>query len=206
MKILTIGSLVHSRFLYQSLGWEEASSFDEADFLMFTGGEDVTPKYYNQREHPRTYCNSRRDEFEYRMFNDAISKGKKMLGICRGFQAIHAFQGFPLVQHMVGHNNTSHKIISPNDSFTPFIAPGDHHQNPIAVPAMQLLGVSPPISSIFRDGNDEEIEFLTPYKEVEIGFYPHIQALGFQYHPEWADQNSECVTQTINIIKDVFGL
>ena len=39
------------------------SDMKEADIVLFTGGEDVSPSLYKTRSHPTTMCNKERDKF-----------------------------------------------------------------------------------------------------------------------------------------------
>lgn len=199
--VFTLGSRNHSSFLY-SLGFAE-TNFNSAKVVMFTGGEDVSPEYYRQSVGRYTHNNIFRDKREFEYFNRAVSAGKILVGICRGFQAIHAFQGFPLVQHMSGHNSVIHKIIATDGSYE-FAAPGDHHQNPLAVPEMDILAVADILSPTHLNGNNEEIILPENYRDVEVGFYPEIKGLGFQYHPEWSDPESQCFINTKKIFSNVF--
>lgn len=198
--VYTIGGKIHSSFLY-ALGFKE-TNFNEADVIMFTGGEDVSPSYYGEPVGKYTYNNIFRDTSERELFSRAIENKKAIVGICRGFQAIHAFQGFPLIQHMDNHNGRTHKIIALNGEYS-FDAPGDHHQNPLPAAGMDILARSDIESRIILNGFNLEIP-LDIKTSVEIGWYPSIKALGFQYHPEWSDPNSECFIQTQSIFKKCY--
>lgn len=57
---------------------------EEADLVLFEGGEDVSPNLYGEPVHPATYISPNRDKAEVALFKKAHSLGKKLLGICRG--------------------------------------------------------------------------------------------------------------------------
>ncbi len=78
---------------------EIVSTMQEADLVVFTGGEDVNPALYDKRAHPATYFNRRRDSEEIVAFDDARSLNKKIVGVCRGAQLLCALAGGILVQN-----------------------------------------------------------------------------------------------------------
>lgn len=72
---------------YNYANWmqgEITMNMEEADLVVFTGGEDVSPSYYGASVHPKTYTNEYRDEVEKKAFNKALLLGIPMCGICRG--------------------------------------------------------------------------------------------------------------------------
>ena len=71
------------------------------DGMIFSGGVDVTPKFYGEQDWPeagRHFCE--RDELEIAMFNMIYEAKKPILGICRGLQIINVAMGGSLVQHV----------------------------------------------------------------------------------------------------------
>lgn len=57
----------------------------EADIVVFTGGEDVTPSLYGAKAHPKSFYNPLRDKEEITMFNK-IKPHQLVVGICRGLK------------------------------------------------------------------------------------------------------------------------
>lgn len=60
------------------------NDLEKADLVLFTGGEDVDPSFYNEPRHYYTYTNINRDKREIEIYNRAQQLGIKCLGICRG--------------------------------------------------------------------------------------------------------------------------
>jgi len=89
----------------------DSSSSDEAladgiaamDGLLLTGGGDIDPDRYGQRNQGSTEIDLRRDELEARAWAAAADRGLPVLGICRGLQGINVFSGGSLLQHVEGH-------------------------------------------------------------------------------------------------------
>lgn len=80
MKIYIVSTATHySRWIENS---ELVKTPQEADIIMFTGGEDVDPSLYGDSLGKFTYINTVRDIYEKEIFDKYPNKLK--LGICRG--------------------------------------------------------------------------------------------------------------------------
>jgi len=69
------------------------------DGILFTGGNDVNPHYYGEdpiKEIGRLDCE--RDEFEMKLYRNAVKKDIPILGICRGTQVMNVADGGNLYQ------------------------------------------------------------------------------------------------------------
>jgi hypothetical protein len=180
-------------------------SIEDADLVVFTGGTDVDPALYGELPHPMTQRPDKlRDKFEVATFEEAKSLGKKMVGICRGAQFLCVMAGGKLIQHQ--ENKGQHLMY--NIFGPPIKVSSDHHQSqyPWILPRrdyllptrddFKLLGWTEGISS-FHEGENgiEVLPPLTPdlFTEVEDAYYPKIDALAIQSHPEWLDPYSESV-------------
>lgn len=62
-------------------------NIEEADIVMFTGGEDVDPSLYGCEKHPTTYSNIKRDLEEKAIF-EKVRPDQLCLGICRGLRIV----------------------------------------------------------------------------------------------------------------------
>lgn len=80
---------------------DNISDLDECDGLIFTGGEDIhpqrykSPEFYENLELGRT--DQKRDAFEWRLAERALTTSKSMLGICRGLQLMNICLGGDLI-------------------------------------------------------------------------------------------------------------
>lgn len=81
--------------------------FEVADGILFTGGEDVHPRYYNENiEADNLGISDRRDSFELILARHALKSNKPILGICRGMQLLNVAAGGTLYQDLktkIGH-------------------------------------------------------------------------------------------------------
>jgi len=87
---------------------ELVDKMENADVVMFTGGEDIHPKLYGERKLACTGSNTARDSEEVDAFNKAtklVKKGKKLIcfGTCRGAQLLCALNGGKVIQDVSGH-------------------------------------------------------------------------------------------------------
>lgn len=167
--------------------------------LLLSGGdEDIHPRFYN---HPEflPLCtggvDERRDEFELRLIDHALSNRLPLLGICRGLQIVNVYSGGTLVpdipsKGLPNHSRFSeghdrqHGVSVRSDSRLGAVAGQDiggvnsaHHQ------AADLIGAGLIANAFSEDG---VIEGLERTGKDERSFL-----LLVQWHPErMADQRS----------------
>lgn len=81
-----------------------------ADLIIFSGGEDINPVIYGQRNKHSSYVVDR-DLIELEILRMGIALGKKLLGVCRGHQLINAHLGGDLVQDIGIELKTRHPSV-----------------------------------------------------------------------------------------------
>lgn len=164
------------------------------DLIVFTGGEDVDPSIYGEKKGKHTHTNSNRDNNEHRFFH-SLSYRIPKLGICRGAQFLTVMVGGKLIQHVENHNNSKHSISLSTMDNMEITIPSDHHQMmyPYEMKTnYEILGHSTFFqSSVYLNGDNENITLPNDFVEPEIIHYPDYNALAIQAHPEWADYNSK---------------
>lgn len=159
----------------------------DADLVVFTGGEDVSPELYSAEQHPRTSCNPSRDKKEVDEFNKAFALRKPLVGICRGAQFLCVMAGGKLVQHQ-----DCPKFLHRLNTFDErsILVTSCHHQaqHPwnLAEDDFRVLGWTFGQSPYHEGENKEEMVMGSSpdNMEVEDCHYPHIRALCIQSHPE----------------------
>lgn len=190
----------------QYANWCEGNiitQIEDADLVIWTGGSDVDPSFYDEQVGMHTCCNIRRDIFEERKFEQALALEKPMLGICRGSQFLCVMAGGKLVQHQ---NSTGgiHPIITHDGKELKVTS--SHHQAMypwgLGKGNFRILGWTEDESETHLDGNDQEME-IPEGKEVEVAYFPKIRALGIQSHPEWMFTNAPEDAVTIDYLRDL---
>ena len=173
-------------------------NIEDADIVLFTGGEDVDPSIYGKERHPRTYSNLERDLAEKAEF-EKMKPNQLALGICRGSQLLCALNGGLLIQDCSGHAMfETHEIT--NDSGITLNITSTHHQMQypfnLNKKDYDLLYFAKPNRSHYYDGDGIE---HVPY-EPEIVYY-HVKgkpcSLAIQGHPEMM-RNTSPVINVLN--------
>lgn len=158
------------------------------DGLLLTGGEDVSPRFYN--EEPRMVIGTtspERDHSEILLLEEAMRQNKPILGVCRGMQLINVVMGGSLYQDLSENPNITlqhmqktrphyptHSInIKSNSHIAKIYKTGDyvnsfHHQ------VLKDIVDDLTVVAWSKDDVPEAVEC----------FKDHQSILGLQWHPE----------------------
>jgi putative glutamine amidotransferase len=133
------------------------------DGLLISGGADLDPSLYRAVPNGSQAPDLGRDALDLRAFQAAAARAVPTLGVCRGMQAINAFSGGTLVQHVEGHQSV------------PYAAgPGSTHPLRV-VPGSRLSSVI---------GGEEAIVVNTYHHQAVApdGLAPGLRASAFADH------------------------
>jgi hypothetical protein len=171
---------------------------EKIDLVLFIGGEDVTPQYYNENTGSKTKYNIERDKYEKEYLFNRFKNTPK-LGICRGAQALTVWSGGKLIQHVEGHAVGGLHEIEMSTPYTDSIykITSTHHQMmyPFGMNEENfiILGYSKYfLSNKYLNGNDVNIDLPKNFVEPEVVFYSKTNSLCIQGHPE----SPNCPQQT----------
>lgn len=185
----------------------------DSDCILFTGGDDVSPRLYGEGLNSTTKPNVLRDKFEMEMAKIAMSLDKMMLGVCRGLQFLHVVAGGKLIQNTSGHRDGYRNFHKITDIFGNELPVNSvHHQMvlPETVPengCKMVAWSTNPLSRMYDGPNHSPIftvDEIKLFKEPEICFYPKIKALGVQFHPEEMPKEHVNVVNYCNQLVDFF--
>ena len=84
MKIYVVGGADNYVSFIENV--QLVDKLEDAQLVVFTGGEDVTPSLYGCKKHRTTRSNLDRDKREQDIFNKINPKKQVCLGICRGLR------------------------------------------------------------------------------------------------------------------------
>lgn len=183
-------SQISSMFLKER--FKIAYAPENADILLFTGGEDVSPDYYGETRLPRTNSNPKRDEKESKIFERFFLRPK--VGICRGGQFLNVMNGGAMWQNVDKH--TSNHLMLDLINRREISVTSTHHQMMIPSSDGEVLGVAT-IATEFRSAKERD----KPEYDTEIVWYGKTKSLCYQPHPEFGNGNyKECTRHFFDLI------
>lgn len=187
MKVFIVGSSYGYGQLFVKHGHSIAQSVEMADILCFTGGEDVSPSYYGQQPHPRTFFNLVRDAVEKEVFNVAVQSDKPCVGICRGGQFLNVMSGGEMYQHVSNH--TQDHYIKDVETGMLIFASSTHHQMMRPGPGGVVLATAN--EGGYKEYMKDKAIIRDPVEadDIEAVYYPVTRSLCFQPHPEFPDMD-----------------
>lgn len=199
-KVFIVGTAFRGLFIsmFEKRGYRIVDSIAKADIVQFTGGADISPKFYNQHEHHTTYTSPERDAEEYEAWKEAKSLNKFCAGVCRGGQLLNALSGGNMYQDVKGHGlHGTHDMVD-IETGSRIPVSSLHHQMMIMGDSGRLLGKSDIMRSkekLLMTPSHEEPGEVADYGEeleVEACFYPVTKAFCYQPHPEFVGEEHPC--------------
>lgn len=159
----------------------KADTPEEADFVVFTGGEDVNPALYGEERHHSTRINTARDESDMILYDKCLTQGIPMMGVCRGAQFLHVMNGGKLYQD-VDHHFGDHNIYDIRAKRMISKVSSVHHQMVIKNDDMEVIAESGQARNRWKNPTDK-VE--GPKMDIEAFFYRDTMCFGVQGHPEY---------------------
>lgn len=175
--------------LMAEAGFSKANTVEEADVVVFIGGEDINPKLYGEEAHKTTYFTDDRDFQEEFFYRKAQKLGKVCFGICRGAQFLHAMNGGKLWQNVNNHGGPDH-VIYDIDEDVYVKATSLHHQMLMFNKDMDMIACTKDqVATRFEDYAtvlhiDKDAEDAAVELEIEAGCYALTKCFFVQGHPE----------------------
>lgn len=174
---------------------------EEVALAVFTGGHDVWPELYGENCHRTTYYYAPRDIYEGEIFEQAQKHKIPCVGICRGSQFLCVKAGGRLIQDVRGHG-WGHKMKT-NDGRI-LVCNSSHHQmQRPSESAIPLAWAEPRLShGHYLNGDGDNIDMD---REYEVVYYPNINSIGIQGHPEWLNNTHEFVKFSQEVVNQYLG-
>lgn len=197
MKIFVVGQYKeYADFIYNH---KHVDSIEKADIVIFTGGADVSPILYDEKN-KYSYSDNLRDMEELSAWAMAKAEEKPCLGICRGSQFLTVINGGKLIQDVDNHGIMGTHNITNNNKECPvkqLEITSTHHQMlypfNLSKDKYEIIAHSSERRSTkyltgFGSYSKDEVEV-----EPEIVFYNKSKDLAIQGHPEYMDLDSNAV-------------
>lgn len=171
-----------------SVGPDEAA--DLVDGLVLSGGGDIDPAAYGGvASVPPVPTDPRRDRLELDLLDAVLSRGKPVLGICRGAQLVNVGFGGSLVADLP---------VSEGEAHASYDFPRDQRRHVVrfapGTTAHGLYGDECWVNSfhhqsVDRPGHGVVVSGLADDGVVEAIELPGLPVLGLQWHPESLDHD-----------------
>lgn len=206
-KIYVVGDAYHyAKFIND---YKLVKNINDADIVLFTGGEDVDPSLYGEEAIPGTYFNSTRDAYEVEMFNQ-ISPKQLAIGICRGSQFLCVMNGGKLVQNLNNHALfTTHSIVEKKTGVDYDITSTHHQlQYPYNLSNKDYEVLFFTRRSYYYEGGGISYALLDSYGEPEVVVYKKQDkpvCLAIQGHPEYMKTESPIIGKLNSIIDSLLN-
>jgi gamma-glutamyl-gamma-aminobutyrate hydrolase PuuD len=188
MKVYIVGGGSDFSKMFQSYGWEVTTDLFKADLVQFTGGADVTPEIYGEKN-TDSHNDFNRDLREAAIFTIAKRIGKPMVGVCRGGQFLNVMCGGSMIQHVEGHTK-AHTITAWYKGIAKTVlVTSTHHQMMVPEP-----------------DNGDVLAYTDTVgdADTEVIMYWEDMVLCFQPHPEFGGH--ECQEYYFELIERCLGL
>ena len=166
-------------------------TLERLDGIIFTGGGDFDPKWFNEAPHPKLgTINTVRDHAELLTVKHAYNRNIPMLGICRGIQAIAISLDGHIAQDISDrtiHNHsqeedrpiTTHEVTIRSEEVQASILQSLHPTPTIRVNSFHHQAVDNP-GKRFRTIATSPDGIIEAMESTE-----HKPIMGVQWHPEW---------------------
>lgn len=198
IKVYVVGNSVPvARMFYErSVMFAGVLRPEDADVLVWTGGPDVDPSWYNEKTLAKTFVDARRDERDIDVWMKAREDQLK-IGICRGAQLLNVMNDGSLWQDVDNHRQ-SHMVTDLATGKSVWVS-STHHQAmrpgpyAVAVATTNLATIKEADGVIwkrYKPGGqmkrDEKGSLIREPESIdyEVLWYPNTSSLCFQPHPE----------------------
>ena len=198
LKVHVVGRSLSVEQMFAAKGWQIAASPRETiSLLCYTGGDDIEPSLYKERDVACRTSNQNRDYLEIELFHKSLHIPK--VGICRGAQLLNVESGGKLWQDVNGHfgNHEAVDLLSGS----PLEVTSTHHQMMRAGEKAEIIAVADKATLFVHDGDDKP-----PSYDPEVIWYDHTNSLCFQPHPEYGQvSHNHCRNYFYDLLEFFWG-
>lgn len=186
-------------------------NFDLIDVFVLWGGTDIHPSLYNCKPHMLNGAPnqpSKRDIFEWKAIQTCIAKNIPIIGVCRGAQMLCAAAGGKLIQHVNGHARGDHRMVT-KDGLSMLTTSAHHQMMDLEGTTHELIAWADGcLSNVYYGESSRTPEHIVDkvakgkFVEPEIVYFPTLNALAIQGHPEWSDKKLPFVQLCNELIEE----
>lgn len=180
--------------MFKEAGFGSTSDPDKASIIVYTGGADVNPALYGEKNFEIagrgvSYFDDKRDERDAVMFGIGCANQILHVGICRGGQFLNVMNEGSMWQHVNGHAGVGEHELVDTVTDEVHMVTSTHHQMMRPGAGGQVLAVASKagFKVAEHDSFDRKKAENFPKEwaeDVEVIWYPDTKCLCFQPHPE----------------------
>ena len=174
--------------------------------LIVWGGADINPSLYNHPRSVTVYTSPHRDAVEWPCMQKAVQLGIPIIGVCRGAQMLCALAGGFLIQDVSNHAGPNHAATTIDGSV--IRVNSIHHQMMAGLENVEhelLAWSSTPLSKYYTWKDDREYIPPKGFVEPEMVYFPKVNGLAIQWHPEGMHEDSPATQFIMEKYNDIFG-
>ena len=183
--------------LFDSVEYVNSPEQVKDGVLILWGGEDIGTSLYKEKPNRTVFQEhaSTRDKLEMSLIAAAVENNVPIIGICRGAQILCVAAGGKLAQHMDGHGYT-HDVVLHDEDDVVVKANSSHHQMMLPLDNAIILATADGTTGL------DQYNCAVKYNRVnEVVYFPVVNGLGIQPHPEWVNCPQEFIDYCSRKIK-----
>lgn len=163
-----------------------AEYISRIDKLILAGGQDVSPRYYQQTPAVQGSYLDKRDQFELALIEEALKQNKPVFAVCRGMQLLNVFFGGTLKQEL----HSFSEVVHMQDPL-PKELPAHRLLTDKASVLRQIYGVEGQVNSFHHQGIHQLASPFQTGATCSDGLIEAIEnkahrLFGVQWHPDFA--------------------
>ena len=168
-------------------GWVRSPTIEEAEVIIFQGGPDINPMLYGEKRHDTTHIDFKRDLEDIRALRQWKGPYEQMLvGICRGAQFLNVMVGGGTLWQNVNNHTRPHNLLIREPEKAVIQTSSTHHQMMCLGPNAVVLASA--VEATQKEGHNKTVRpDLSKSLDPEVVFYPALNTLCFQGHPEYTN-------------------
>lgn len=191
-KFFIVGPCTSTLRMIKERGYSLAETEEDADIVIWTGGEDISPFLYGQKQMLKTHPHPARDLQEVDYFKRLSCETPKV-GICRGAQLLNVLSGGSMYQDVNNHGGRVHDIM---DFVSQRVLKVNsiHHQ--MMIPSNGAFLIAGAKEATKKENTHGAVSYTSAgraqsWDDVEACYYEHSNSLCVQWHPEYHKNTDE---------------
>lgn len=198
LKCFVVGGGLSEEAALRDMGFDYTRNIYHANSLWFTGGADIPPSLYGQRNVASggSPYHDEEDLAGWKYFEENRAQFTMLLGACRGGQFLNAMSGGNMWQDVNNHHGR-HEVTDLRTGIK-YITNSIHHQMMRPSKDAEIIAVAGNLATKFTDDTGTYTrEELEGQLDIEACWYPNTRSVCIQSHPEWDANGTRALFKAI---------